>query len=119
MSDIEEFDISVDSTPERDHVQVSGHLDIYTSSRLREALNDSAALTSPVLVIDLLKVAFMDSTGLGALVAARRQAKLRGAELRLVCQRGAAYRVIRITKLDQVLSVFGTLDEALAAPGPA
>lgn len=119
MSEFEEFDINVDSTPERDHVQVRGHLDIYTSSRLREVLADPATVTSPVLVIDLLKVAFMDSTGLGALVAARRQARLRGAELRLVCQRGAAYRVIRITKLDQVLSVFDTLDEALAAPGPA
>ena len=113
--DVEPFAVRLEAHPAFDHVQVTGHLDIYTTTQLRDVLSEPGGCTRPVLVIDLLKVAFMDSTGLGALVAARRQARARGAVLRLVCQRGAAYRVIRLTKLDTVLAVFSTLDEATAA----
>ena len=112
--DVEPFEVRVDTHSAYDHVQVTGHLDIYTTTQLRDVLSEPGSCTSPVLIIDLLRVAFMDSTGLGALVAARRQARARGADLRLVCERGAAFRVIRLTKLDTVLSVFSSLDEATA-----
>jgi len=51
-------------------VDVEGEIDIYTAPRLRELLIDLANKNSYQLVVNLEKVGFLDSTGLGVLVGA-------------------------------------------------
>ena len=46
-------------------VDVEGEIDIYTAPRLRELLIDLAGKNSYQLVINMQKVGFLDSTGLG------------------------------------------------------
>lgn len=116
------FAVSVEHHDGHDLVEVSGDLDVYTCNELRDLVADPRLWRQPLLLLDLAQVAFLDSTGLSALVATRRLAKARDAELRVVCPSGSALRVIRMTRLDQVLSVFPSRDEALSgavAPGPA
>ena len=50
-------------------VSVSGELDMYVESELRDALAAGTALGSQTLVVDLSGVSFMDSTACGILVA--------------------------------------------------
>ena len=52
-------------------IDVGGEIDIYTAPRLRELLIDLAGKNSYQLVINMDKVEFLDSTGLGVLVGAR------------------------------------------------
>jgi anti-sigma B factor antagonist len=47
---------------------VEGEIDIYTAPRLRELLIDLVSKTNYQLVVNLDKVGFLDSTGLGVLV---------------------------------------------------
>ena len=49
-------------------VDVGGEIDIYTAPRLRELLIDLVSKNSYQLVVNLEKVGFLDSTGLGVLV---------------------------------------------------
>ena len=49
-------------------IDVEGEIDIYTAPRLRELLIDLASKNSYQLVINMDKVGFLDSTGLGVLV---------------------------------------------------
>jgi anti-sigma B factor antagonist len=46
-------------------VDVGGEIDIYTAPRLRELLIDLASKNNYQLVVNMDKVEFLDSTGLG------------------------------------------------------
>jgi anti-sigma B factor antagonist len=49
-------------------VDVEGEIDIYSAPRLRELLIDLVSTNNYQLIVDLDKVGFLDSTGLGVLV---------------------------------------------------
>lgn len=56
-------------------VEIRGDIDLACADRLREVLLDIATHLRPTrVVVDLLHVTFIDSTGIGALVAGRTAA---------------------------------------------
>ena len=55
-------------------VEVRGDVDVSSADRLRHVLTDTAALRPARIVVDLLHVTFIDSTGIGALIAGRNTA---------------------------------------------
>jgi anti-sigma B factor antagonist len=112
--DLTLFEVRVEHLSDHDLVRVVGDLDVYTTNQVRDLMSDPTVWRQPLLVLDLSAVAFLDSTGLSALVASRRLARSRGAELRLVCPAGSALRVIRMTRLDAVLEVYASQEAALA-----
>src|SRR3954454_20598740 len=65
-------------------VAVTGEVDVYSAPALRDGLTELLEAGTSV-VVDLTDVGFLDSTGLGALVAARTTAAEHGASLPLVC----------------------------------
>src|SRR3954464_8154514 len=74
----------------REIILVEGDVDLATAPRLHARL--SAAFNGVVeeVVVDLTKVSFIDSTGLGVLVNARQKARSVGARLRLILPEGRA-----------------------------
>ncbi|HEY2167341.1 MAG TPA: STAS domain-containing protein [Jatrophihabitantaceae bacterium] len=93
---------------------VRGEVDVYSAPNLKGQL--SAMLpASPTVVVDLSDVAFLDSTGLGALVAARTSAVEAGGNIPLVCPRERILKLFKITGLDQVFQIYPSVDEAVAA----
>jgi anti-sigma B factor antagonist len=99
-------------------VEVTGELDIYTAPRLREQLlrlaDDEDEAPARVL-LDLNKVSFIDSTGLGAIVGAHRRFTQTGATLELVCGHCPVQRLLAITRLDQVFRVHDRIPTANTA----
>jgi anti-sigma B factor antagonist len=86
-------------------VEVVGEVDMTTASELSEALEAAPEGTTWV-VIDLSEVSFLDSSGLNALVQARRLLAERGLALRVVVPaEGAIRRVFEITHLTEPLTV--------------
>jgi anti-anti-sigma factor len=60
-------------------VEVRGEIDLETSTRLRAILVDTATRQMPKqIMVDLLHVTFIDSTGIGALAAGRNAAQRMG-----------------------------------------
>ena len=94
--------------------ELQGSLDIATSPTVRAALLDAAQRGQHRIVVDLSRLDFIDSTGLGALIGSQRRAKENGGEVRLVVREGQILRLLRITGLLTVFGVFQTLDDALA-----
>ena len=95
-------------------VDVGGEIDIYTGPRLRELLIDLAGKNSYQLVINLEKVGFLDSTGLGVLVGGLNRVRAHGGSLDLVCKEGIL-KIFRITGLTKVFGIHQTVDQAIAA----
>jgi hypothetical protein len=68
----------------------------------------------PCVVVDLSRVSFIDSSGLGVLVGALKRVRERGA-LSLVCPEPRVRRVFEITGLTQVFPMYNGLEEAVAS----
>jgi anti-sigma B factor antagonist len=89
-----------------------GSLDIATSPSVRAALTDASERGDHRLIVDLTRVDFLDSTGLGALIGAQRRAREFHVEVRLVAKEGQILRLLRITGLLKVFAVYPTLEDA-------
>lgn len=97
---------------------VCGDVDIATAPALREHLADAVG-TYEGIVVDLGDVPFLDSTGLGVLVAAQNRARLSGASLVIARPQRIVRNALRLVQVDTVIDVYESLDDALAAAGPA
>lgn len=96
-------------------VQLVGELDLYNAPELRTALLEVCAEEPERLVIDLGRVDFVDSTALGVLIEARTKLANRRSFL-LAAPGRETHRALRISGLDQHLSVHESVDDALATP---
>ena len=85
------------------------------SNTLREKVKSLIAEGKKKIVLNMDNVTFIDSAGLGTLVAAHHSAKSQGASLRL-CHLGSKFQeVLQITKLLTVFDVYKTEAEAVAS----
>jgi anti-sigma B factor antagonist len=93
-------------------VTVRGEVDLATSPQLRDCLTGVVEKSSAV-VVDLDEVGFIDSTGIGVLVGGVKRARSNGGELSLVCTQRRILKVLEITGLTQVFSVYESVDAAI------
>ena len=78
------------------------------SNALREKVKSLLAEGKKKVVLNMDNITFIDSAGLGTLVAAHHSAKGQGASLRL-CHLGSKFQeVLRITKLVTIFDVYDT-----------
>ncbi len=85
------------------------------SNALREKVKSLIAAGKKKIVLNMDNVTFIDSAGLGTLVAAHHSVKSQGASLRL-CHLGSKFQeVLQITKLLTVFDVFNSEAEAVAS----
>jgi anti-sigma B factor antagonist len=99
-------------------VSVTGELDLTTAPRVRTALMEAIGAGGKDLVVNLVGVTFLDSTALGVLVAGLKRAREAGGDLRLVATSSHILRMLAITRLDCVFSVYADVASARAAPRP-
>ncbi len=95
--------------------KLRGSLDLATAPTVRAALTDAAEEEGHDLIVDLTGLEFLDSTGLGVLIGAHRRAAERGESFRLVVTDGPISRLLNITGLITVFSVYRSLDDAQRA----
>jgi len=89
-------------------------IDITNAPELGSALLQAAADRSGMLVADMTRTQFCDSSGLHALLAAHKRAQAEGGELLLVIPSTAVLRVFAVTGIDRMIPNFTSLDDALA-----
>ena len=99
-------------------VEVTGDIDMSTVAELRERLSGLADSGQP-LIVDLNRVTFIDSTGLGALVAAARRAAAHGGSLHAVCSRPQTRKLLWLTGVDRRIPLTATVDGALMLLTPS
>jgi len=85
------------------------------TQELRRAVEEIAAAgTPPRIVVDLGKVSFMNSVGLGVLVGAHTTCARRDGWLRVARIGSRITNLFLVTKLTLVFDSFDSVDEALA-----
>jgi anti-sigma B factor antagonist len=89
-------------------------IDITNAPDLRSAMLEAASDGRGILVLDMTRTRFCDSSGIHTLLAVHRRAQAEGGELLLVIPDPAALRVFAITGIDRVIRNVASLEEALA-----
>src|SRR5271163_4966182 len=85
------------------------------SNALREKVKSLIAAGKKKIILNMDNITFIDSAGLGTLVAAHHSVKSQGASMRL-CHLGSKFQeVLQITKLLTVFEVYNTEAEAVAS----
>jgi anti-sigma B factor antagonist len=103
---------------ERDGIQVvrpEGPLDVASALSLRETLGALVSVAGARVLLDLAGVTLIDSSGVGILVTAHRQAESAGARFALAAPRTTVGRVFELTRTNKLLDIHPTVDEGIAA----
>jgi anti-sigma B factor antagonist len=105
-------------------VALRGELDLFDTSDVTSHLIAAVAAYGPSIIVDLAGLKFIDSCGLGLLVRVLRWTRESGGDLSLAAPRQQVRRVLEITGLIDVFSVYPSVKKALrgtrmARPLPA
>lgn len=87
------------------HVQLTGELDISSSSGVESRLLELEQGAPVQLILDLRRVSFIDSTGLSMIINADGRAKKAGRRFTIVSGEGVPLRILRTVGLEERLDV--------------
>lgn len=100
-------------------VRLAGELDLHTAAEFREAverrLDADESLTN--LVLNLNRVDFVDSSGLGAILGRYKRISQRGGQVYLVRVGPRVRRIFELSGLFKILAEAGTEEEAMRLVG--
>jgi anti-sigma B factor antagonist len=94
-------------------MRLAGEADI-TTHALRETLDEECSKKPRLLVLDVSRLTFIDSSALTVLVQASKKLAQDGGGLALVDPAPTVARLLRLTEIDQVLPVYASVEEAAA-----
>jgi anti-sigma B factor antagonist len=106
-------DFAVDShiTGRAVTLALSGELDLMSSPALDEALERAFGANPELLVVDLRKLEFMDSTGLHRLVSAQQRALQSGQRFGVVRGGEQVQRLFDLTGITELLTIVDAPEE--------
>lgn len=107
------FSVLVDDDGDPSVIRVEGELDCSTAGELRKGFTQ--VLGRQETIVDIRRVPFVDSAGLGALVGGIRRLRDAGGTVVLCCTRTSVLRLLQMTGLDRMVPVTGSPAEARAA----
>jgi anti-sigma B factor antagonist len=99
-------------------VSIGGEIDLSTAPAFEAVIAEALEEDPPVLVIDLSEVTFMASGGLRILAGTQEKVG-KSIQIAVVADNAAASRPMQLTGLDNLISLYPTVDEALTALGQA
>ena len=111
-----EFALNEDALDDDRHVvAVRGEIDLFTAPELKQKLTDAIEGGKSRIVVDLSETTFLDSTALGVLIGAVKRLRSREGALVIVNTDQNIAKTFEITGLDQIFTILGTRDDAIAA----
>ena len=86
-------------------IRIAGDVDIDSAPSLRYTVRELLEQGNRDLVIDVSPVDFIDSTGLGVLVGALKDAQHAGGTLELICTQRRMLNLLHLTGLDEAFTI--------------
>jgi anti-anti-sigma factor len=111
MSALPEFTVRTEHRGRLRIVAVAGEVDVLTAPRLGAVVDDDEGFDD--LIIDLSRVPFMSSVGLGLISRLHRRLAPRRAGLAIAGVQGDVERLLEVTGLVEVVLVADDVDEAI------
>lgn len=97
-------------------IELAGEMDVYTTRKFKKTLNELIKKRNYKLIIDLNKVTYIDSVGVGSLLGGLKRTRDQKGDLWLVYSRkSGVWKFFNITNLDNNFSIYKTQNEARKA----
>jgi len=112
------FDLETEAEGNSALVRIRGDLDLQVVERVTEALTQIESDELELLVIDLSRVSFMDSSGMGAIAAAHIRAGEAGRRFAIVRPPAGVRQAFDRTRLDEVITITDDLASIYPQAGP-
>jgi anti-sigma B factor antagonist len=97
-------------------VAFPAEIDISNAERIGAELREATGHGATVVIADMTRTTFCDSSGIRVLLAASDRAAEAGATLRIALDSYAVLRVLRTTGADKLLRIYASLQAALTNP---
>ncbi|MBI2251917.1 MAG: STAS domain-containing protein [Armatimonadetes bacterium] len=94
-------------------IEINGEIDVYTSIKVKEVINELIDKGHYQFVISLEGVRYIDSTGLGVLIGALKKVKEHDGNINLICTSPQIKKIFNITGLVKIFEIFKNEEEAL------
>lgn len=98
-------------------IELNGEVDAYTSARFREIMLELIDDGGIDLIINMCKVEYIDSSGLGALVGGLKRVSERNGKIVIVSDGPQIRKVFEITGLEKVFPIYDAEHAAVTAIG--
>lgn len=95
-------------------VDVDGQLVVGNRQEFKQAILDEVDRGARLVVVDFSRSAYIDSSGLGALVSLGKRLRELGGDLRLAGLNEDLRTLFELTRLDALFPLFATRQDALA-----
>ena len=109
------MDIDIKDSGSVTVVTARGDIDMAAADEVRKQLMRLIDQGKVRLVLDLGGVLYIDSAGLGALVASMKPARAAGGDIKACMLDSDVRTLFEMTRLDNVMAIHGTRQEAIAA----
>jgi anti-sigma B factor antagonist len=96
-------------------IKLEGEIDLHRSPDVRRELQAAIAEKPAKVIVDLSKVAYIDSSGLAVLLEGMQGVESYGGKLYLAAVQGTLRPIFEISKLDEVFRIVPNIDAAEAA----
>ncbi len=96
-------------------IDIEGQMDLYNAFKLKELVSKMLAKQVSLFLINMEKVDYIDSSGIGALIYVSSTLKKHSAKLMMTNVHGSVKKVIELTKLMGYFPMKETLKEGIAA----
>ena len=96
-------------------LDLEGEVDVYTAPLLRQEIMDQVDSGVKHLLVNLEKVEYLDSTGLGILIGGVKRMKEQEGSLKLIGPSARITRIFEITGLNRIFDVYADEQSALSA----
>ena len=93
-------------------IEIEGEVDVYTAPQLKQQMIALLEAGNIVMIVDLSKVDYLDSTALGVLIGGLKRVRERDGNLPLICPSQRIRRVFEITGLDKIFDIYNSESEA-------
>jgi len=110
-----ELSVQIESLASYTLVELAGELDSYNAPTLRKALGPLVVGRGLHIIIDLENLNFIDSHGLGVLIWCFKEVAKNGGSVRAVTSSEHMRRLLNVTGIDRVLSLFAGREDAIRA----
>jgi len=94
-------------------IEIEGEVDAEHCAQLKRALAKAKGEDTQHFILDLNKVGFIDSTGLGILISLLRYLNEKGGKLRLTGLQDEVRSIFEITRLFRVFDISKSVEDAM------
>ena len=107
------LEINTEVVDQKVFVNIEGEVDLYSSPKVRKKIFDLVKKKVPVILINLEKVKYMDSSGVATLIEGLQQCNKYNGRFALFGLQENVREVFELTRLDKIFEIHSDRESAL------